>query len=430
MFLNMFCQQPTREPLKTMKIAIIAIARFAAILVWYTGVFFSFSLVGVCSVMLSSTLPCIVFGRAYQKRSGYIYNHPIYICIRVCTDVTFITRRVVLQFDCDMLMNDGISKKRKSNQVKWIDSKSRFFALVSSTQDSLPFIRMDLRVPSTPEEDICCGLVDNLFIPLQEVIFLRPYQPYNAMILLNPTIYEVVVHVQNFWSVHESGGNSGRPIRRGTMYVTGETEALQRLCGKKDTRFTRRHNRSLKGDASGVRGIEHTLKGGIQIKRIQKSKLESTTKVPITDFVHAWVCIDYSSNHIFYCKSIPACSSRSGQQAASVNSTCLHRDELFLRRQPDNPNDANAISVVCANGDHIVGFVPRELAACLAPCIDNGVVTVQQKGVYSEVDVGGDPHNRVWFRVDAGIPMSGDTDLLNKSLSAIPWWIDVSVNGE
>jgi hypothetical protein len=86
--------------------------------------------------------------------------------------------------------------------------------------------------------------------------------------------------------------------------------------------------------------------------------------------------------------------------------------------------------VVCANGDHIVGFVPRELAACLAPCIDNGVVTVQQKGVYSEVDVGGDPHNRVWFRVDAGIPMSGDTDLLNKSLSAIPWWIDVSVNGE
>jgi len=31
-------------------------------------------------------------------------------------------------------------------------------------------------------------------------------------------------------------------------------------------------------------------------------------------------------------------------------------------------------------GDQLVVFLPGELASCLAPCIDGGVFTVQQKG--------------------------------------------------
>jgi HIRAN domain len=43
---------------------------------------------------------------------------------------------------------------------------------------------------------------------------------------------------------------------------------------------------------------------------------------------------------------------------------------LELRREPGNPHDANAIAVH-AGGTH-VGFVPRELAAELAPELDAG----------------------------------------------------------
>ena len=43
---------------------------------------------------------------------------------------------------------------------------------------------------------------------------------------------------------------------------------------------------------------------------------------------------------------------------------------LALRRDPDNPHDANAIAVFA--GDEQVGWVARELAAELAPQIDAG----------------------------------------------------------
>jgi hypothetical protein len=43
---------------------------------------------------------------------------------------------------------------------------------------------------------------------------------------------------------------------------------------------------------------------------------------------------------------------------------------LELRREPENEHDANAIAV-WAGGSH-VGFVPRELAAALAPELDAG----------------------------------------------------------
>jgi hypothetical protein len=43
---------------------------------------------------------------------------------------------------------------------------------------------------------------------------------------------------------------------------------------------------------------------------------------------------------------------------------------LTLRRDPDNAHDPNAIEVLA--GGHQIGWVPRELAAELAPEIDSG----------------------------------------------------------
>ena len=45
---------------------------------------------------------------------------------------------------------------------------------------------------------------------------------------------------------------------------------------------------------------------------------------------------------------------------------------LLLRRDPDNPHDHNAIQVHPADGGEQVGWVPRELAAELAPALDAG----------------------------------------------------------
>jgi hypothetical protein len=45
---------------------------------------------------------------------------------------------------------------------------------------------------------------------------------------------------------------------------------------------------------------------------------------------------------------------------------------LELRRDPDNPHDPNAIQVHPGDGGDQVGWVPRELAAELAPELDAG----------------------------------------------------------
>jgi hypothetical protein len=44
---------------------------------------------------------------------------------------------------------------------------------------------------------------------------------------------------------------------------------------------------------------------------------------------------------------------------------------LTLRRDPGNPHDANAVAVETEDGEQL-GFVPRELAAELAPQLDAG----------------------------------------------------------
>jgi hypothetical protein len=311
-------------------------------------------------------------------------------------------------------------KKRKFKVVKWVDSHSRFFAVVSKIQDQPDLVRLEISIPRIEKEDIFCTMKDNLFIPLHETIFLRPYQPYNAMSLINPSLFEVAVNVHNFWTENESGGNSGRVIRQGTVDVTGETDALKRLRGEKDKHFTKQQRFSRNGDASGVKGLEHVLQGGINIRRLRSSELRSTT-----EFSHRWVCVDYSDSHSFYCNSVPPCVQRSDTQDSSVNTACLYSKQLFLQRQHDNSEDENEIAVVFQMRGRVVGIVPRELSSCLAPCIDGGVITVQQQGVYSQVNGEDNTCHRVWFRIDTAMPGSGglDEDILQKTLSAIPCWV-------
>jgi hypothetical protein len=57
---------------------------------------------------------------------------------------------------------------------------------------------------------------------------------------------------------------------------------------------------------------------------------------------------------------------------ALAAATLAPGDRLELRREPDNPHDANAIAVHAA-GAHL-GFVPRELAEELAPALDGGEI--------------------------------------------------------
>ena len=327
--------------------------------------------------------------------------------------------------------------RRKLSQVKWIDSNSRFIAHVSAQQDSLPLVRLDIVATTAVQvdgmmTDAFSDTEDNLFIPIQEVLCLRPYQPQNAMLVVNPDLYEVSVCVDNFWSTHESGGNSGRRVRRGIAYVIGDTEALRRLCGERDKRFT---SKGVTGqwkrtaDASGVRSLTHTLSGGVKIRR-QRTLRSSNVGIDCK-----WVCVDYSTTHVFHCTaSNPTCTRRCGKNAAVVNASCLNRDELFLVRQHDNVHDENAIAVQFVRGGvhEVVGFVPREVAACLAPAIDAKLVEIPTKGVYSEdkpVATGTTkyPHYRVWFRVDslvgAHVGSESDHSTIQLKLDAIPWWV-------
>jgi hypothetical protein len=135
------------------------------------------------------------------------------------------------------------TRQKNIKPIEWVDSQSRFLARVSTQQDCPPLVRLEIRLPRVSESfsgsDVMEEhLEDNIFIELQSIIILRPYLPRKAKPVTNPPVSDVSVCVDNFWSMSESGGNSGRVVRHGIIYVGGETEALQRLCGEKDTRFT------------------------------------------------------------------------------------------------------------------------------------------------------------------------------------------------
>ena len=347
----------------------------------------------------------------------YVVKLRLYMYVQRCTTLELFTT-----------VSMHTARQKKARSVQWIDSRSRFLARVCQFQDCPPLLRMELRVPRVDDEREEL-IENNLYLELQETLILRPYVPNNAMLAVNKHLYEVTVFVDNFWSTAESGGNSGRVVRRGTVYVRGDNEDLRRLRGEKDTRFTARTGFGGKRgaartntDASGVRGLTHKLHGGVNIRRMRTTELESSNS-----FGSRWVCIDYTPTHTFHCIAQPRCVSRKGGQPPAMNPCCFNQADLYLVRQKDNEHDTNAISIVCqpSGRKEVVGFVPRELAACLAPAIDTFAVMLDAEGVYDDAPKKGCKRNRVWFRIDGHTAGGGgpDSHLVNDKLQAIPWWV-------
>ena len=85
----------------------------------------------------------------------------------------------------------------------------------------------------------------------------------------------------------------------------------------------------------------------------------------------------------YLARDAPALTER-GLRVAAVAGAARHHAEalgsdalapgqpLVLRRDPANPHDANAIAVFPAGGGEQAGWVPRELAAEIAPDLDAG----------------------------------------------------------
>ena len=319
---------------------------------------------------------------------------------------------------------------KKLKSTKWVDSEFRFFVTVSSVQDFPPFVRIELSAPSLHKGELDLGLEDNLFVPLQEIIALRPYQPRNLMLSINPRLHEVHVCIENFWSHSESGGNAGRCIHRATAYVSGDMHALKTLCEEHDTESTKAYKGSQNGDQSGVKGLQHRLNGGIHIRRLRTAEASSSDGFSTNGkYPKRWICIDYSKTHPLYCSAIPMCVNESTDQTACLNPTCFNRGNLFLKRLHNKTGEQDTIAVVLGISGPTVGLVSSELSACLAPCIDSGMIMADTSGIYSEVNVKGTPHHRVWFRIDGATPGMDDIreKMLQESLSVVPWWVERDV---
>jgi hypothetical protein len=331
--------------------------------------------------------------------------------------------------------------------MQWLDSQGRFVARVSRIQDLESRVRLELSAPLDSQADGEVDLFsqyDDLFLQMQEVLFLRPHHPSNRMLQQNPGVCEVEVHVDDFWSAHESGGNAGNPIRTGTVYVGADTDTLQKLLGKTDTRFTRsvkKQRFSRSRPMKCPKGLNYVLSGGIQLRRMRTVELET----PFTG--SRWLCVDYAQTHSFVCQRVPCCTIG---KAAFTNPQCVTAGEdtgdagestgLYLSRDPDNVKDANAIRVtLCTRSDptHSVGsatgFVPRELAACLAPALDANVIVVSGPGVYRDRSKDTKDATRVqpvWFQVDAGPVSAEGKQKLQEDLRAIPWWVSENPSTE
>ena len=85
----------------------------------------------------------------------------------------------------------------------------------------------------------------------------------------------------------------------------------------------------------------------------------------------------------YLARDAPALTERGLRVAAVAGAARHHADALgsdalapgqplVLRRDRDNPHDANAIAVFPAGGGEQAGWVPRELAAEIAPDLDAG----------------------------------------------------------
>lgn len=315
--------------------------------------------------------------------------------------------------------NGFMARTTPRKAFEWTDSENRFRALVSPHQDCCTLVRLELRVPYN-EHNCTTMTEDNLFLGVQEKICLRPYLPANGMLAHNPNLCEVIVRVDNFWCANESGGNGGRPIRRGTACVSGDADALERLRGETGKRFTGK----IAHKWGGVRGLKHVLENGecngLHLGRMRAAELAAQSTFTGT----RWLCVDYSETPPFHCKSIPRCSFRKGGLSAYTDPNCkpVH---LYLHRDSGNIHDPNAVAVV-QQERVVVGFLARELAACIAPAMDAGVIEVAGPGLYSKTDL----HScRIWFKFNATAVGDGavgvDLGLIQEGIRAIPWWSEI-----
>jgi hypothetical protein len=75
-------------------------------------------------------------------------------------------------------------------------------------------------------------------------------------------------------------------------------------------------------------------------------------------------------------------------------------DLLFLRREPDNPHDKNAIRVEAESGIHI-GYLPGIRAEILAPLLDNIKEPVAVRITWMGGNLSSDPNIKVRFTLPA-----------------------------
>ena len=359
-------------------------------------------------------------------------------------------------------------QKRQSDaaQLRWVDSELRFVARLSSgagegqggvvvcldVRRPTAALASRLGVPAAGGGGHAGGVADDeddLYLEVGETLRLRPCGPrqdLRAPPAAAASPHEVTVRVEAFWSSHESGGNHGCAVRAGSVAVLGDTAALGRLRGD---HAAPQHDEPGGGrvrDASGVHGAAHALVGGISLRRMRRGAAAEAAAAGPGAAVFAaprWVCVDYTATHARYCPADPRCSSSS----RSSSRACASRGGLTLRWQTHNEHDENAIEVLAppmpdgaAGSRALVGFVPRELAACLSPALRRGSVRVSGVGVYSAPAAAAaadaasttttttNVRYRVWFQVcpaePGGVVQDGDgAERAAAALDRAPWWV-------
>jgi hypothetical protein len=93
-----------------------------------------------------------------------------------------------------------------------------------------------------------------------------------------------------------------------------------------------------------------------------------------------------------------------GSDRQEIARSCSGGERLTLRREPDNPQDANAVAVFRGNGDQ-VGYLSARVAEQVAPLLDAGTPVT---AVVSEV-TGGTP-DRPTYGVNIHIHDDGDRE--------------------
>jgi hypothetical protein len=130
------------------------------------------------------------------------------------------------------------TKARRKPAYKWVDSMGRFCVQVSKQQNGPPFLKIDINAISPqraskkgPQQvaDTVSGVVDDLYLMQQETVELIRVELHPLKKEDRAEPVHVLVCIEQFWSSKESGGNRGRPVRRGFAYISGSSQVMQVL---------------------------------------------------------------------------------------------------------------------------------------------------------------------------------------------------------